>query len=802
MRSRVQEAFMTGRVPVIVATNAFGMGVDKPDVRLVAHFNLPGTVDAYYQEAGRAGRDGSRALCALLYAPEDRALQEWFISKGAPSLQELRAVHRAVGLLVHHGSAAITMDELSVTTGIAEVPLRVAIGQLESAGALRRLSTEGSRLWLEAGRLDPERLQMTMAEAAARRAHKKRELECMIAYAETDACRRRLILDHFGDPGPAEALECCDNCLAAAAARPAVPPADTVTVEALPSDARVPLAILDTVHCMRWNVGQRTLARILKGSRAKEIIGQRYDRLVYYGRLADMTIGEIREIVGQLVAQGYLKVVGGSYPVVRLTPRGQQALDQEMVIHLKLSPRHSTKLGRRRRQEQVVGGTVACTERLLSQGLSPAQIAASRGLTMRTIYRHLASLIAGGTVSVDTVVPRETQEQVLAAMSQAGEGARLSAVKLLLPEAISYGMIRCVRAARPNQQRAGIAGPGSTGLSIEEKTILECVSTAQGQLPRSGIARLLVGSRSKRLEAFRLHPMLGRLAGYGRDEVLVSVDRLLGMALLAKDEHGHIILTRDGQASLLAMTTSAESDPLPRDSPLLPSGSALPGDSHEPASRIAVLGNTESDRHVPTLAPVLAIPGADAVEAFLSRSHPRRLLGPWKEGWALDAHSRFSGTQWSRTEVGELAYRCKYGGEQVLVEPLADRLASLVRAHCNLASADGILPVPSTEVRAFDTVWELAKSLGRRLARPVPVHALIKTRQTLKQKGLHTLAQKKANVSGAFTLRGDVVGQRLLVVDDLYDSGATLAEVTGVLMAAGAVSVCVLTVSCTIHSEG
>ena len=100
---------------------------------------------------------------------------QWTVwQEGAPSLQELRAVHRAVGLLADAGSAAVTMDDLSVTTGIAEVPLRVAIGQLEAAGALRRLSTEGSLLWLEAGRLDADRLRMTMAEAAARRAHKKR----------------------------------------------------------------------------------------------------------------------------------------------------------------------------------------------------------------------------------------------------------------------------------------------------------------------------------------------------------------------------------------------------------------------------------------------------------------------------------------------------------------------------------------------------------------------------------------------------------------------------------------------------
>ena len=113
---------------------------------------------------------------------------------------------------------------------------------------------------------------------------------------------------------------------------------------------------------------------------------------------------------------------------------------------------------------------------------------------------------------------------------------------------------------------------------------------------------------------------------------------------------------------------------------------------------------------------------------------------------------------------------------------------------------DALVPVPSSQEHASDSVGSLAEALAGWLGAPV-WKVVVKTRRTAPQKEMHTLAQKRANVAGAFALQGSVQGKRLLVLDDLYDSSATLAEVARVLRLAGAARLCVLTLTRTIHAD-
>lgn len=185
----------------------------------------------------------------------------------------------------------------------------------------------------------------------------------------------------------------------------------------------------------------------------------------------------------------------------------------------------------------------------------------------------------------------------------------------------------------------------------------------------------------------------------------------------------------------------------------------------------------------------------------LNQSCPQRLLGLWQEGWALDLHSRFIGDAWQRSETGQLICRYKYRGRIDLADRLADRIVTLTEQHPELRAVDGIVPVPPSTVRCYDSVCLLGQVLARRLGLPLCTGLLVRTRTTQSQKEMKTRAHKRANGAGAFAVKGDLHGKQLLVLDDLYDSGATLAEVTRVLKRAGARSVKVLTLTRTIHAH-
>lgn len=180
---------------------------------------------------------------------------------------------------------------------------------------------------------------------------------------------------------------------------------------------------------------------------------------------------------------------------------------------------------------------------------------------------------------------------------------------------------------------------------------------------------------------------------------------------------------------------------------------------------------------------------------------PQRLLGPWEIGWALDLHSHFIGETWQRSETGRLLCRYKYRGRIDLADKLADRLVALIEKHSELNAVDGLLVIPPTTPRLYDCVYLLGQVLARRLGVPLLSGGLQRIRTTDRQKDMRTRTQKRANVAGAFAVRGDVRGKSLLVLDDLYDSGETLREVTRVLKRAGVRSVKVLTLTRTIHTH-
>jgi predicted amidophosphoribosyltransferase len=191
----------------------------------------------------------------------------------------------------------------------------------------------------------------------------------------------------------------------------------------------------------------------------------------------------------------------------------------------------------------------------------------------------------------------------------------------------------------------------------------------------------------------------------------------------------------------------------------------------------------------------------DPIADFLNQPRPRPLKGPWLAGWALDYHSRYVGSDFVRSVVGDIVYRYKYKGEHSLVTEIAYRLTDFIDKHPDLQKPDTIIPIPPSTSRAFDPVTQLAQAVASHLDIPAEINTLVKTRPTRPQKELNSLAAKQSNVSGAFCLCGSVTGKHLLLLDDLYDSGATLNEASRTLAQGRPASIVVLTLTKTVHSN-
>ncbi|MEU0948157.1 RecQ family ATP-dependent DNA helicase [Streptomyces canus] len=203
-RSRAHDSFLAGEIDVVVATSAFGMGIDKEDVRFVLHASVPGSLDAYYQEIGRAGRDGGPAVAVLHYRSQDSGLQRMFATR-APDEDTLGLVAERV----HERDAPVGPEDIAKETGLTRRRVTAAVNLLEEAGTVR--TGDDGRVGAVAGTTAEDAAARAAEQARSRRRLEQSRLAMMLGYAETTGCRRRFLLGYFGEAYDAP-CGACDMC--------------------------------------------------------------------------------------------------------------------------------------------------------------------------------------------------------------------------------------------------------------------------------------------------------------------------------------------------------------------------------------------------------------------------------------------------------------------------------------------------------------------------------------------------------------------------------------------------------------
>ncbi len=351
-RVKAQDEFMSGRTQMIVATNAFGMGIDKPDIRFVVHYQMPGSIEAYYQEIGRAGRDGLPSTCVLLFNYADKNTHDFFIEGSYPDISVVKQVYDALAA-TELRRIELSTSEIARRVGERnEMAVQSALYVLERAGHIQRTApalnrgargAQQGRSILMLDSVPATQLRVDPRDVSRRGELERRKLRAMIDFCYSDYCYRAHILNYFGDRHHARQCGTCGNCQPNASVpvayepEPVRAPSDS-SPRTLNDDELLRVRkILACAKRMNGRFGKKMLVSTLRGSAAKQVLTAKLNELSTYGLLKDMAADEVETYVDALVSSGCLKVKGGAYPTISTTEFGDRVMREQEQVELALS---------------------------------------------------------------------------------------------------------------------------------------------------------------------------------------------------------------------------------------------------------------------------------------------------------------------------------------------------------------------------------------------------------------------------------------------------------------------------------